>query len=190
MIDINTLPRLEKTIQFDDRFNADWRFSQVRKVFLAMGYPPFFEFLCDWIGLIVNQYCGVYCADNEPSNDKAFKKILLLNPRHNDNAIGHCPGALSLIKGLNQYWQVNSNDFSELKRRVSGELLLLLNDSDITPIALDTEDMMIVKQVFQDLADFFFMLQWVEISQFAPEYLPKPQIIYRGGKPTYQWDFL
>lgn len=189
-MDINTLPRLEKTVKFDDRFNTDWRFSQVRKVFYAMGYPPFFEFLCDWINLICNKYFKAYRGENEQGNDKLFKKILLLKPRHKDNAFGHCPGALVLIKGLNQYWQVDSNDLAELKRRVSGELLLLLNDIDDERVSLNIEDVIVVKQVFQELADFFFMLQWVEISQFAPEYLPKPQIIYRGDKPTYQWDFL
>lgn len=189
MMDINTLPRLEKSIRFDDRFNTDWRFSQVRKVFFAMGYPPFFEFLCAWVSLILNKQFVADHGENGQGNHKEFKKILLLKPRHNDNAIIYCTDAFSLMKGLNQYWNLSDTDWSELKKQASPDLLLPLNESDNAQVLLSAEDVEVIKQVLRDLTDFFFMLQWVEISQFAPEHLPKPQVIYRGGKPTYQWGF-
>lgn len=178
-MDINTLPRLEKEINFDPRFETDWQFILVRKVFYAMGDARFSEFLKQWVKLVHHSVC--------PLDSAMLWKLEHLLPRTNQNAYKHLNDAVLLIRLITAYFQDNfGKGITTATRKIlPGEALLIFNEIDTShelEYSIDNDNLKLIYHVFIDLVHLFYMLQAIEIGAFSPKDLILPPKIYRNGK--------
>lgn len=183
-MDINTLPRLQKTIQFDPRFETDWQFGLVKKLFLAMGDDRFTKFINAWIWLIDDSLWKL--------DDATLWKFKHLMPRANPNATNYTQDAITLVRILTYYAQDNHSDgiVANTRKILYGEALIAFNEiqeTDANYPAVSQADIKTTRDVFIDMVHFFYMLQSIEILSFAPGEITMPPKVFKNGKFDFDY---